>query len=116
MTLELGNITFDCADPIRVGSFWAAALGYPLADGANEWFAKIDGEAGRPSWFFSRVPEPKSAKNRMHIDMHADDREAEATRLEALGATRLAEKDEWGIRWSVLHDPEGNEFCVSSPH
>ncbi len=116
MTLALGNITFDCSDPVRVGSFWSAALGCSLADDANEWFCRIVGTDGKPSWFFSQVPEPKSAKNRMHIDLHADDREVEVARLESLGASRVGEKDEWGVRWTVLQDPEGNEFCVSARH
>jgi len=59
------------------------------------------------------VPEPKAAKNRMHVDLAAPDREAEVARLVALGATRVADMDEWGYQSTVLHDPEGNEFCVA---
>ncbi|GJF33239.1 hypothetical protein KNE206_59390 [Kitasatospora sp. NE20-6] len=63
---------------------------------------------------FQQVPEPKSTKNRLHLDLHAgpDRREAEVDRLLALGATVLARIDEPGTRHVTLADPEGNEFCV----
>jgi len=51
----------------------------------------------------------------MHVDVAADDHEGEVERLVELGATRVADVDEWGYRWTVLHDPEGNEFCVVQP-
>ena len=87
-----------------------------MKGGASEFFAALDGGATCPTWFFLQVPEGKTAKNRMHIDLEADDRMAEVNRLVKLGATHVADKDEWGIQWSVLNDPEGNEFCVSGPH
>ncbi|MBU7596984.1 hypothetical protein JGS22_004860 [Streptomyces sp. P38-E01] len=64
---------------------------------------------------FQQVPEPKTAKNRLHIDVHAEhgSREAEVARLVALGAAHLHDVDDQGGQWSVLTDPEGNEFCVS---
>ncbi|WP_149183084.1 VOC family protein [Streptomyces sp. TRM49041] len=64
---------------------------------------------------FQRVPEPKTTKNRLHVDLHAGadlDREGEVVRLEALGASVLRHVDEPGGRWTVMTDPEGNEFCV----
>ena len=71
---------------------------------------RLDGE---PTWLFQRVPERKSAKNRMHVDMATADRETEVTRLVGLGATQVADMNEWGYEWTVLQDPEGNEFCVA---
>ena len=64
---------------------------------------------------FQTVPEGKSAKNRVHLDVHveAGQRDAHVDRLVALGASRLWEKDEWGSSWVTLTDPEGNEFCVA---
>ncbi|MER6357110.1 VOC family protein [Streptomyces sp. NPDC001634] len=65
---------------------------------------------------FQDVPEPKSTKNRLHIDVHAgpDARDATVARLESLGATRVEEEDKGpGGRWWVMRDPEGNEFCVA---
>ena len=65
------------------------------------------------TWLFAKVPERKVAKNRMHLDLASPDHEAEVARLVALGATRVADMEEWGYEWTVLQDPEGNEFCVA---
>ena len=115
MTLRLEHITFDCTEPMRIAAFWAAALGRQVDDGASSFFASIGKTAsdGSVAMLFLAVPEPKSAKSRMHLDTHGDDRETEVVRLVSLGATRIAEKDEWGIRWTVMNDPEGNEFCIA---
>jgi predicted enzyme related to lactoylglutathione lyase len=116
MALTVGNITLDCADPLKMSAFWAAAFEQPVADEANEFFAKILPWNGGPSYFFIRVAEGKTAKNRLHLDLSADDREVEVARLISLGATQVAEKDEWDVQWTVMNDPEGNEFCVSGNH
>jgi predicted enzyme related to lactoylglutathione lyase len=110
MTLVLTNVTFDCTDVVRVATFWSAALEKPCAPDGNEFFMRIE---GTPNWFFIKVPEPKTAKNRNHLDFHVDDRAAEVARLIQFGATQTGEHDEWGIHWAVMTDPEGNEFCVS---
>jgi catechol 2,3-dioxygenase-like lactoylglutathione lyase family enzyme len=110
MTLSLTYITFDCADAKATAEFWSAALERPIADGATSAFATLDG--GAPGWMFIQVPEPKSAKNRMHADLTTSDLDAELTRLKGLGATHLADHDEDGTRWATLADPEGNEFDV----
>jgi predicted enzyme related to lactoylglutathione lyase len=112
MSLQLQNVTFDCADPRRVGGFWSEVLGVDLEPGVSEFYAAI-APAGGPRWLFLKVPEPKTAKSRMHVDFVAEDAEAEIGRIVALGATRVAEKDEWGVRWTVLMDPEGHEFCIA---
>ena len=119
MTVQLASITLDCADAGTLADFWSAALGRPVADepAPSREFARI-GRAdhrpdGDPGWMFVRVPEGKSAKNRMHVDLVAEDAPAEVDRLVGLGATRRADKDEWGMQWTVLTDPEGNEFCVA---
>ena len=80
--------------------------------------SRLDGRRRgvRPTWLFCRVPEGKTAKNRMHIDLTADDRNAEVARLIDLGATHVDDKDEWGVQWSTMQDPEGNEFCIAGPH
>jgi len=127
MTVTVASITVDCADALVVGTFWSAALDRPLDPGASGDFAAID-FAGRrdaagwaplapddqPTWLFVRVPEPKTAKNRLHLDVAAADVEAEVVRLVGLGATRVADVDEYGYTWTVLADPEGNEFCVAA--
>jgi predicted enzyme related to lactoylglutathione lyase len=109
MAPKLFNITTDCHDAAALGGFWAEVLGTKLDDGANEHFAVI---SGAPNWLFLQVPEGKTAKNRVHVDLDSPDLDAERTRLESLGATFVHEKHEYGIRWMTFQDPEGDEFCV----
>ena len=114
VTITLGNVTIDCDDPQKVASFWSAALGRPVDDGASEFFVSIGREdSSQTGWFFIKVPEPKQVKNRAHFDLHTDDREAEVERLLGLGATRVGDYDEHGAVWTTLRDVEGNEFCVA---
>jgi predicted enzyme related to lactoylglutathione lyase len=70
------------------------------------------GEPGSTDWLFIKVPEGKTAKNRLHIDFGTADREAEVARLLTFGAQRIGDHDEWGAVWTTLADVEGNEFCV----
>jgi hypothetical protein len=126
MTVSIASVTFDCADALTVGQFWSAALGRPLDPNASSDYASI-GFAGRrdtvgwasverdndPTWMFNKVPEPKTAKNRMHLDLMSPDPDAEVARLIELGATRVADMNEYGYTWTVMTDPEGNEFCVA---
>jgi Glyoxalase-like domain len=116
MSIDLASITFDCDDALAVATFWSAALDAPLDPDGSADFASIgvSGSASlTPSWMFSRVPEGKTAKNRMHVDLTAADRRAEVDRLIGLGAKPLRDVEEWGHSWTVLQDPEGNEFCVA---
>jgi Glyoxalase-like domain len=136
------QIVFDANDVPRLVAFWERALGYQVQppppefetweDFAREkgipeeqwdgWGALIDPDGKRPRIFFQRVPEGKTAKNRVHLDVNVgegldgDDRSTrvkqEAGRLEGLGATRQREAFERGEFWIVMQDPEGNEFCL----
>ncbi|MCZ4537529.1 VOC family protein [Gordonia terrae] len=139
------QLTFDCGDPAALSAFWAEVLGYRVQDpptGFDSWEAALDAfgvpperrndasavidpEERRPGLFFQRIPEGKTAKNRVHLDVRAapglsgDDRmralEAEADRLVGLGATRVERHDPappLGEGHIVMHDPEGNEFCL----
>jgi hypothetical protein len=137
------QMVFDCRDPGTQAEFWAAALGYvvqPPPDGFDSWedflrgmgvpednwndrSAVVDPDGRRPRIFLQRVPEPKSVKNRVHLDVQvgaglpAESRRArvaaEVDRLLGLGATEREVFDEMGEHWVVMQDPEGNEFCVS---
>lgn len=140
------QITFDCADPAGLAAFWAEALEYqvqPPPEGFDSWDAALEAfgvprdqwnsrsaivpiEGTHPRIFFQRVPEGKTVKNRLHLDVRAapglegDQRmaalEAEADRLEILGATRVQrfEPDQARMEsgFIVMRDPEGNEFCL----
>ena len=146
MSIREVQVTFDCADPGVLAGFWCEVLGYqvqPPPAGFDSWDKALDawgvppqehnsrsaalppeGESG-PRLFFQRVPEGKTAKNRLHLDVRAapgsvgDERmaalDAEATRLADLGATRVRRVDPDGrmeTGFVVMQDPEGNEFCL----
>jgi hypothetical protein len=139
------QVTFDCTDPAQLAAFWAEALGYKQDDppeGFGSWEAwaseqgipedrwndedaVVDPAGLRPRLFFQRVPEPKTVKNRVHLDLKlatgvdisAEETrkliEGEVERLVALGASVVGPVDRPGEYWVVMQDPEGNEFCVS---
>ena len=118
MTSRIMSVTVDCENAAQLAGFWAQVLGTEVDPGqpdASEFFASIGraGVGGGPMMMFIKVPEGKTAKNRVHLDLATDDRTAEVARLVQLGATHLHDKDEWGVSWSTLADPEGNEFCVA---
>jgi catechol 2,3-dioxygenase-like lactoylglutathione lyase family enzyme len=138
------QVTFDCADPDRLARFWAAVLGYKLQDppaGFDSWPAFLtsigvpedqwnsasaivdpDGKGARI--FFQQVPEPKTSKNRVHLDVAVsgglsaplEERRqqvaAAVERVKALGATLVGTKEVRGEYWAVMQDPEGNELCL----
>ena len=118
MSLNVAAITFDCANAAALAEFWSAALDRPIQRdgdmGASEHFAVMPGDGDTPTLMFIQVPEGKTAKNRVHLDLSAPDRAAEVERLTELGATVLYDKQEFGFTWTTLTDPEGNEFCVAA--
>lgn len=139
------QVTFDCADPAALAAFWCEVLGYELqpppsgfdtwddflasvgvpADQRNSRSAAMPVGGQGPRLFFQQVPEGKTAKNRVHLDVRcapglgSDERmaalEAEAERLVGLGATRVSRTEPDGrmeLGFVVMTDPEGNEFCL----
>ncbi len=105
-------LNLDVSDPDLMSAFWCAALGYELVGGVGQYRALEHPTGQVPKMLLQHVPEPKTTKNRLHLDLHVTDIDAEAARLEAAGAIRVQRVDEFGISWIVMHDPEGNEFCV----
>lgn len=114
MALSLDTLTFDCADPVAVATFWSAALGFDLDEDSDEEGASIADPTGTTrGLFFQPVPEPKVAKNRVHLDLRpSGSMAAEVDRLTELGATVVGRVDVEGSFWTVMQDPEGNELCV----
>ncbi len=133
------QITFDAADPHRLAAWWSDLLGYEIEDGhdmiaglladgviADADVVEIDGRlffreavatapAGAgPRLLFQLVPEPKTAKNRVHLDVPVDpdQLDVEVARLQATGAELVNFGQHPGHRWAVMRDPEGNEFCL----
>jgi predicted enzyme related to lactoylglutathione lyase len=106
--------SFDAADAQAAAQFWAAALGRTVADGANRDNANVSADPAIPGSGigFHRVPEGKTVKNRVHLDLVTADFDAEIGRLTGLGATKLNEVKKNGAHWATLADPEGNEFDV----
>ncbi len=117
MTSRIGNVAFDCHDVLKIAAFWSAVLGRPLDKGSNELFASIggaDAQRREPAWYFNKVPEAKQAKNRVHLDLVNPDPSA-VGELIALGATVVSQHQlrDGSHSWTVLQDPEGNEFCIA---
>ena len=108
-------VTLDCADPHRLAPFWAEALRYHANPYHAPYLTLTDPTGRSPELVLQKVPEPKQGKNRMHLDLFGNDIEAEARRMESLGARRLSKEPvlgPTGDRWIVMADPDGNEFCV----
>ena len=107
-------VVIDCADPKRLATFWHELTGAPIHARLPEWWSL---QAPAPDALrigFQRVPEPKTGKNRVHLDFDVDDLEEATSAAESLGARRsggIVEEDE-GQRFQVMLDPEGNEFCL----
>jgi hypothetical protein len=116
MSSSILNITFDCADAALVARFWAGVTGWDARaedtePGHEEYSAGPETEGGVRLYFVT-VPEPKTAKNRIHLDMMPrGDQQQEIARLVSLGASVAQEQPE-DAGWVVMRDPEGNEFCV----
>ncbi len=108
------NLTLDSNSPKTLASFWIAALGYQKTQVDDQYVVLAGAPDGIPDLLLQGVPEPRTGKNRMHLDIMVPDFEAEAVRLEGLGARRLeaSPRSEFGVSWIVMADPEGNEFCV----
>ena len=112
MAAEIG-LVLDCADAQRLSEFWSEALGYTTLGTAGAYVLLVDPSGGRPKLLLQQVQEAKTAKNRMHLDIETPYVDGEVARLYRLGATRVeGPLAEHGSRWVVMHDPEGNEFCV----
>jgi hypothetical protein len=106
----------DCADADSLADFWAAALGYRRSRFHPPYVQLVDPARREPVLLLQQVPEPKSGKNRMHLDIQAAEMAPELNRLTALGATVLVQPhDDAGFDTTILADPEGNEFCVIVP-
>ena len=109
------TVVLDCGNATRLAAFWSAALGYVAGDPVEQ-FVMLRREAPgdtRPHLILQQVPEPKSGKNRMHLDLHAAELDVEMARLISLGARKVQEAPNClgAYCWYLMADPEGNEFC-----
>jgi predicted enzyme related to lactoylglutathione lyase len=117
MASRIATLSIDAVKPLSLARFWSAVLGWEhgIDDDGDVW---VEPGVGHPDYgavpplLFLAVPESKSVKNRLHLDLRPDDQEREVERAEALGATRASVGQTGDEGWVVLADPEGNEFCV----
>jgi predicted enzyme related to lactoylglutathione lyase len=117
MTVRFQSVCVDCEDADALATFWAQVLGWEriYEDDEEIDLAPPQGSPEHglmPDLLFLPVPEGKAVKNRLHIDLRPDDRDAEVARIEGFGARRVDVGQGNDVSWVVLADPEGNEFCV----
>jgi predicted enzyme related to lactoylglutathione lyase len=108
------EVVVDVADADRAVAFWSAALGYEPYGSFFQYRSLVDPDGVGPKLVLQEVADAKEGKNRVHLDLHVADVEAEVARLESLGATRLDGTPivEAGTHWVRMADPDGNELCV----
>jgi predicted enzyme related to lactoylglutathione lyase len=111
-----GWLQVDCADPVRLATFWAEVLGVEVGEGFGEpvhYLGLEPASPGAPVTSFQRVPDPRTTKNRLHLDIEVADIDVATERILTLGGDQHGEDfAEHGFRWRVMADPEGNEFCL----
>ena len=119
MDIRIQCLCIDSANPSKSADFWEAALGWRRTHDTDSEVvleppqdSSEDGVA--PDLLFLKVPDPKTVKNRLHLDLRPKDQAAEVARLEALGARRV-DVGQGDVSWVVLADLDGNEFCVLKP-
>ncbi len=117
MTIRVQCLCIDSTDPDKLARFWADALGWRRTYESDDEIV-LEPPAGSPEdgvvpdLLFLQVPETKTVKNRLHLDLRPQDQAAEVERIEALGARWVSVGQGSDVSWVVLADPEGNEFCV----
>jgi hypothetical protein len=113
MSLEWEQTIVDSRDPVSLGRWWQEALGWVVVNDDPNEFEIRPAPDRLPGLLFGSVPEPKTVKNRLHLDFRPDDQDREVERMLRLGASR-ADVGQGEQSWVVLADPEGNEFCILS--
>jgi Glyoxalase-like domain len=114
VTSRIACVSLDAVDPLALAEFWKAALGWVVVDHDEGGVSLAAPGTTMPTLDILKVPESKSAKNRLHLDLRADGTSTavELDRLLALGATRIDVGQGPDVTWVVLADPDGNEFCL----
>lgn len=116
MTLTLGMITFDSANPGPLAAWWAEQTGGQIEQENDGWFYMVGVPGAAHKLAFQKVSDPTPGKNRVHLDLTSEDLDAEVARLTAAGAQEYERHNMDGFRWVTLTDPDGNRFCVSGSH
>ena len=116
MTISVAMVTFDTTDARSLATWWARQTGGRALDGFEDDYIVVEPGGQGPRLGFQQVADPTPGKNRLHLDVEADDRELEVDRLLGEGAAMVARHEAAGFTWVVLADPHGNQFCVSQRH
>jgi predicted enzyme related to lactoylglutathione lyase len=104
-------ITIDVNDLETCAKFWSQVLGADIL-WQNESYLRLGQKGERPTLLLQKVPERHKEKNRVHIDLDVSELDAAVSRVQELGGNKLRELNEYGIKWAVMSDPDGNEFCL----
>lgn len=113
MALQLGNITFNSSDPLPLAKWWAEQLGGEIIAENDGWFVIVKMPRG-PRFAFQKVDLPTPGENKIHLDFGSDNAAADIEQLVTNGATHVADHSMEDFSWTVLADPQGNQFCVAS--
>ena len=113
MRVRLSHVMLDASDPGSLAPFWTELLGVQIAASVDEGrFVFRTPSDDVPAFGLQKVPEPKETKNRVHVDLEVDDLEEVTRWVRAHGGSRVADHRLGDLRWRIMADPEGNEFCL----
>ena len=117
MTSKFAQVAIGSRNPRQLAEFWAEVLGYEITEANDEVVSLEAPDRSPPGLDFLAIPDPKTSKNRLHLDVIPEDQgqDEEVERIVGLGATRIDIGQGDDVSWVVLADPEGNEFCVLRP-
>ena len=112
--LKLAMVTVDTDDALGLSNWWRDAFDAAVLEENDGWFVVLSLGEGSPLLAFQKVDDPTPGKNRIHLDVVAEDRAATVQKLVDAGATLIAEREMPGMSWVTLADPAGNQFCVAA--
>lgn len=117
MEFAFRNVAIDCNDLDRMSDFWSTLTGFEIVWESSVYKFLLHPDGRRPGIVMQKVPERPTAKTRIHVDLDAVDVERDADPVayaQSLGAELVERHDEFGVKWTVMRDPEGNVFCIQT--
>src|SRR5919106_5539467 len=115
MTPTIGMYSFECSDAAQLAEFWAQVMGKHVDRGASADYATLDFDVEGPTWMFVRAAGATPGPNSFTLDLTDPAYKPEAERIERLGAERVGDNEQGGVRWTVFRDPDGNKFRLFAP-
>lgn len=111
---RIATIMVNAADPERLAGFWSSLLGTPVSSRSGDFLWLAPAAPGAPRLAFQKVPDATEGRRRLHLDIHGPDASAIRAHAESLGAAFVERHNIADFHWVVMHDPEGNEFCIAA--